>query len=194
MSLVGQKAPTFKADALVGNDFKSISLEDHKGKWVVLFFYPLNFTFVCPTEITAFQDKLGQFKEAGAEVIAVSVDSKYSHLAWNNTARNRGGLGGVQFPLVSDLSKEVCKAYDVLLPSGIALRALFLIDPQGTIQHTTVNFLSVGRSVDETLRVLRAFQTVEKTGEVCPANWTPGKPTMPQNPSGAAIFFEKHAK
>ncbi|MBI5369181.1 MAG: peroxiredoxin [Planctomycetes bacterium] len=194
MSLIGQKAPAFKADALVGNEFKNLSLEDYRGKWTILFFYPLNFTFVCPTEITGFQDRLSEFRELGAEVIAVSVDSKFSHLAWNSTPRTKGGLGGIQYPLVADLNKEISRSYDVLLPSGVALRGLFLIDPDGTIQHSTINNLSVGRNVDETLRVLRAFQTAQKTGDVCPMNWTPGKDTMTPNPKGAQAWFERHGK
>ncbi|MBI3273134.1 MAG: peroxiredoxin [Planctomycetes bacterium] len=192
MPLVGQKAPAFKADAVVGTEFKSIQLEDYRGKWVVLFFYPLDFTFVCPTELTAFQDRLTEFRELGAEVVAVSVDSKFSHLAWNNTPRGKGGLGGVQYPILSDLSKEIARSYDVLLAAGYALRGLFLIDPEGMVQHATLNAPNVGRNVEETLRVLRASQTALKTGEVCPVNWAPGKETI--NPKSAGAWFEKHAR
>ncbi len=192
MPLIGQKAPDFKADAVVGTEFRQVHLEDYRGKWVVLYFYPLDFTFVCPTEITSFSDRLKDFKEIGTEVIAVSIDSKFSHLAWNNMARNKGGLGGVQYPLVSDLQKTIARDYDVLLPTGFALRGLFVIDAEGVVQHATVNNTSVGRNIDEVLRTVKAFQTAAKTGEVCPMNWTPGKETI--NPKAAQAWFEKHGR
>ena len=194
-NLVGQKAPEFKLDAVVNGEFKPVSLADYKGKWVVLFFYPLDFTFVCPTEITAFSDRVEEFKKLGAEVLGVSVDSKFTHLAWINTPRAKGGLGPLGYPLLADLNKEVSRAYNVLLePPGIALRGLFLIDPDGAVQQQTVNNLPVGRSVDETLRLLQAFQQTKKSGEVCPANWAPGKDTMKPDPKGSLKYFEAHAK
>jgi alkyl hydroperoxide reductase subunit AhpC len=172
---VGQPAPGFTLEALVsaeqGKEFKKISLSDYKGKWVVLFFYPLDFTFVCPTEIKAFSEALDAFKKLNAEIIGASVDSKYSHLAW----LKRGDLGNLRYPLLSDFKKEVARRYGILDEAeGVALRGLFIIDPQGIIQHQNVNSLSVGRSVDEVLRVLEAIQT----GELCPINWKPGQKTL----------------
>lgn len=190
MLQVGQKAPEFKADAVVGESFKSISLADYKGKWVVLFFYPLDFTFVCPTEITAFSDEYESFRKLGSEVLACSVDSKFTHLAWVKTARTEGGLGIINFPILADINKKISADYGVLLPEGgVALRGLFLIDPNGVIQSATIHNLGVGRSVEETLRVLQGFQTVLKTGEVCPANWKPGSKTMKPDPKGSREFF-----
>ena len=195
MSLVGQKAPDFTLDAVVGGEFKQVTLDNFKGKYLVLFFYPLDYTFVCPTEITAFADAYEQFKKLGAEVAAVSIDSKFVHLAWQNTPRKQGGLGSVPFPHLSDINKSLAKDYGVLLePAGVALRGLFIIDGDGVVQHTTINFLGVGRSVDETLRVLQAIQTVKKTGEVCPANWKPGDDTMKGDVKGSLSYFEKHNK
>lgn len=190
MSLVGQKAPEFKLPAVVGREFKDVSLSDFRGKWVVMFFYPLDFTFVCPTEITGFSDRLGEFEKLGAQVLAFSTDSKFSHLAWVNTPRNKGGLGDLKYPLVADFTKTASKNYGVLNEQmGIAYRGLFLIDPEGIIRYEVVHDLSVGRSVDETLRVIQAFQHTIKTGEVCPINWTPGKDTI--NPKQADKYFEK---
>lgn len=191
MSLqVGQKAPEFKADAALGNDeFKNISLADYKGKWLVLFFYPLDFTFVCPTEINAFSDELDKFKKLGAEVIGVSVDSKFSHNAWVKTSRKEGGIQGLKYPLLADINKTIAGDYGVLLPAGIALRGLFIIDPEGILQYQVVNFLNFGRSTEETLRVLQALQTVKQTGEVCPANWKPGEKTMKPDPVKSKEYF-----
>ncbi len=190
MLQVGQKAPAFKADAALGNDeFKSISLEDYKGKWLVLFFYPLDFTFVCPTEINAFSDEIDKFKKIGAEVLGVSVDSKFSHNAWAKTPRKEGGIQGLKYPLLADINKSIANDYGVLLPGGIALRGLFVIDPEGTLQYQTVNFLNFGRSTDETLRVIQAMQTAKTTGEVCPANWKPGDKTMKPDPVKSKEFF-----
>ncbi len=191
-TLVQKPAPEFKGQAVVGKEFKEVKLSDYKGKWVVLFFYPLDFTFVCPTEITAFSDNYAKFKELNAEVIGVSVDSHFTHLAWVNTSRKEGGLGELQYPLLSDLSKNIARDYGVLLDGGIALRGLFLINPEGVVQYTVVHDLGVGRSVEETLRVLAAFQQVKKTGEVCPANWAPGKETMKPNPTASKQYFSKH--
>lgn len=187
---VGQKAPEFKADAALGNDeFKNISLADYKGKWLILFFYPLDFTFVCPTEINAFSDDLEQFKKLGAEVVGVSVDSKFSHNAWAKTPRKEGGIEGLKYPLLADINKTIANDYGVLLPAGIALRGLFIIDPEGTLQYQVVNFLNFGRSTEETLRVLQALQTVKTSGEVCPANWKPGQKTMKADPVKSKEYF-----
>lgn len=189
--LVGLEAPDFRATAVVDQEFRELSLRDYRGRDVVLFFYPLNFTFVCPTEITAFSDRHGEFARLDAAILAVSVDSPYSHLAWVQTERKSGGLGDVAYPLVSDLNKEIARAYHVLdEEAGTALRGLFLIDPDGVIRHSTVNDVAVGRSVDETLRVLQAFQLVRhRPGQVCPAGWTPGARTLAADPRGSRAFF-----
>ena len=189
---VQQAAPDFTADAIIDNDFGSVTLSELKGKWVVLFFYPLDFTFVCPTEITAFSDRVADFKALGAEVLGVSVDSKFSHHAWINTDRNKGGLGGCNFPLVADLNKEISRSYGVLLEgAGVALRGLFIINPEGNLSYQVVHDLNVGRSVDETLRVLKAFQFSAEHGDVCPANWNDGADTMKGDTHGAKEYFAK---
>lgn len=190
MSLVQKNAPDFKADAVVNGEFKPISLSDYKGKWVVLFFYPLDFTFVCPTEITAFSDRIDDFKKLSAEVLGCSVDSKYSHLAWVKTSRKDGGLGEIKYPLLADLSKKIGCDYGVLLDAGITLRGLFIISPEGKIAYEVVHDLGIGRNVDETLRVLEAIQTVQKTGEVCPANWKKGGKTMKPDPVKSKEYFQ----
>lgn len=190
MLQVGQKAPEFKADAAFGHDeFKSISLADYKGKWLVLFFYPLDFTFVCPTEINAFSDDLEKFQKLGCEVLGVSVDSKFSHNAWTKLSRKEGGIEGLKYPLLADINKTIANDYGVLLPAGIALRGLFVIDPEGVLQYQVVNFLNFGRSTEETLRVVQAIQTVKTSGEVCPANWKPGDKTMKADPVKSKEFF-----
>jgi peroxiredoxin (alkyl hydroperoxide reductase subunit C) len=187
---VGQMAPDFTATAVVDQEFKEISLSQYRGKYVVLFFYPLDFTFVCPTEITAFSDRYADFSAKNTEVLAVSVDSKYSHLAWIQTPRNQGGIGDIAYPLVADLKKEICASYNVLNEDGEADRGLFIINPQGMVMHMTVNKAPVGRNVDETLRVLQAYQYVEANpDEVCPANWTPGDKTMKEDPVGSKEYF-----
>lgn len=189
---VQQAAPDFTADAIIDNDFGSVTLSDYKGKWVVLFFYPLDFTFVCPTEITAFSDKVEAFKAIGAEVLGVSVDSKFSHYAWINTPRNQGGLGGCNFPLVADLNKDISRSYGVLLEdAGVALRGLFIINPEGNLAYQVVHDLNVGRSVEETLRVLKAFQFSAESGDVCPANWDTGADSMKGDTHGAKAYFDK---
>ncbi len=193
-SLVQKPAPHFEAEALLGEEFKKVSLADYKNKWVVLFFYPLDFTFVCPTEITAFDNAYASFKEAGAEVIGCSVDSKFSHLAWAKTARKDGGIGKLQFPLLADINKNIARDYGVLLPAGVALRGLFIINPEGKVAYSVVHDLGVGRNVDETLRVLKAFQETAKTGEVCPANWTPGKSTMKPDTNKSKEYFSQNAR
>ena len=191
MSLVQKQAPNFSAEAVIGGDFKKINLADYKGKWLVFFFYPLDFTFVCPTEITAFSDRVNDFKKLGAEVLACSVDSKFSHLAWTNTPRNKGGLGTIVYPLLSDMNKTISRDYGVLTDGGVALRGLFIVNPEGKIVYELVHDLGVGRSVEETLRVLEAFQYVAKNGEVCPANWVKGSATMKPDPKGSQEYFSK---
>nr|YP_009237368.1 thiol-specific antioxidant protein [Wildemania schizophylla]AKS28415.1 thiol-specific antioxidant protein [Wildemania schizophylla] len=187
---VGQAAPDFLATAVYDQEFKTIKLSDLKNKYVVLFFYPLDFTFVCPTEITAFSDKYADFSELNTEVLGVSVDSEYSHLAWLQTDRESGGLGDLSYPLVSDLKKEISIAYNVLNNDGVALRGLFIIDPKGVIQYSTINNLEFGRSVEETLRVLQAIQYVQShPDEVCPANWKPGDKTMNPDPIKSKNYF-----
>ncbi|XP_032922566.1 thioredoxin-dependent peroxide reductase, mitochondrial [Catharus ustulatus] len=189
---VTQHAPAFKGTAVVDGEFKELSLNDFKGKYLVLFFYPLDFTFVCPTEIVAFSNKANEFRDVNCEVVAVSVDSHFSHLAWINTPRKSGGLGKMNIPVLSDLTKQISRDYGVLLEGpGIALRGLFIIDPNGIIKHLSVNDLPVGRSVEETLRLVKAFQFVETHGEVCPANWTPNSPTIKPSPEGSKEYFEK---
>lgn len=177
-AFVTQPAPDFKAKALVNGEFKEISLSDYKGKKIVLFFYPLDFTFVCPTEILAFSDALKEFEARNTQVIGVSVDSHFSHWAWANTPRKEGGIQGVTFPLVSDLNKTIAQDYGVLLPAGISLRGLFIINTKGELKHITVNHNDLGRSVDEVLRLLDAIDFTEEHGEVCPANWHKGEKAM----------------
>jgi len=194
---VGQPAPDFSATAVYDMEFKTVKLSDYRGKkYVVLFFYPLDFTFVCPTEITAFSDRYDEFAKLDTEILGVSVDSEYSHLAWIQTDRKAGGVGELRYPLVSDLKKEISAAYNVLDPAaGVALRGLFIIDKEGIIQHATINNLAFGRSVDETLRTLQAIQYVQAhPDEVCPANWQPGQRTMNPDPVKSKEFFAAVAK
>uniref|UniRef100_UPI0037E752B7 thioredoxin-dependent peroxide reductase, mitochondrial n=1 Tax=Semicossyphus pulcher TaxID=241346 RepID=UPI0037E752B7 len=189
---VTQPAPAFKATAVHNGEFKEMSLADFKGKYLVLFFYPLDFTFVCPTEIISFSDKASEFHDVNCEVVGVSVDSHFTHLAWINTPRKTGGLGNIHIPLLSDLNKQISRDYGVLLEGpGIALRGLFIIDPNGVVKHMSVNDLPVGRCVEETLRLVKAFQFVETHGEVCPASWTPESPTIKPTPEGSKEYFEK---
>ena len=192
-TLVAKPAPEFEAQAVMPDgSFKQIKLSDYRGKYVVLFFYPLDFTFVCPTEIIAFSEKQGEFKKRNTQVIGVSIDSHFSHLAWRNTDRKKGGLGDIAYPLVADISKQVSKDYDVLADMGIAFRGLFLIDQEGIVQHQLVNNLPLGRNVDEALRLVDALQFHEKNGEVCPANWKEGEDGMQADPEGAQAYFSKH--
>jgi len=186
---VQKPAPEFTSQAVIGGEFKPVKLADYRGKYVVLFFYPLDFTFVCPTEIIAFSDRIADFKKRNAEVLGVSIDSRFSHLAWINTPRTKGGLGELQYPLVEDLTKSISSDYGVLLPEGIALRGLFVIDKTGIVRHITINDLPLGRSVDEVLRLLDALQHFEKHGEVCPADWKPG--SLALDPKKAGEYFEK---
>lgn len=190
--LVGKKAPEFKATAAIAGDFKEISLSDLRGKHVVLFFYPLDFTFVCPTELHAFQEKLEQFREMNTEVIGCSVDSQFSHNAWLKTPVSEGGIQGVKYPLLADINKTIARDYDVLIPeAGIALRGTFLIDKDGIVRQQTVNDLPLGRNVDEMLRLVEALQFHEKHGEVCPANWKKGEKSMKPNAEGLKTYFAK---
>ncbi len=188
---VGQQAPDFSATAVVDQEFKTIRLSDYRGKYVVLFFYPLDFTFVCPTEITAFSDRYDEFKQLNTEVLGASVDSEFSHLAWIQKDRKSGGVGDLNFPLVSDIKKEISSSYNVLDPeAGIALRGLFIIDKESIIQHATVNNLAFGRNVDEVLRTLQAIQYVQANpDEVCPAGWKPGEKTMKPDPVESKEYF-----
>lgn len=188
---VGQLAPDFMATAVYDQEFKTVKLSDYRGKYVVLFFYPLDFTFVCPTEITAFSDRYEEFSSLGAEILGVSVDSEFSHLAWIQTDRKAGGVGDLNYPLVSDIKKDIGAAFNVLDPeAGVALRGLFIIDKEGVIQHSTINNLSFGRNVDETLRTLQAIQHVQShPDEVCPAGWQPGDKTMTPDPVKSKDFF-----
>ncbi|THH32651.1 hypothetical protein EUX98_g1518 [Antrodiella citrinella] len=188
---IQKPAPAFTAEAVVDGLFQEISLSQYLGKWVVLFFYPMDFTFVCPTEILAFNDALVQFQEIETVVLGASTDSKYAHFAWATQARNQGGLGpDLKLPLLADPSHKIAQDYDVLIEGeGIALRGLFIIDPKGILRQITVNDLSVGRSVDETIRLIKAFQFTEKHGEVCPANWTEGSKSMKADPKGSLDYF-----
>ncbi|PKI37547.1 2-Cys peroxiredoxin BAS1, chloroplastic-like [Punica granatum] len=190
--LVGNKAPDFEAEAVFDQEFINVKLSDYLGKkYVILFFYPLDFTFVCPTEITAFSDRYGEFEKLNTEVLGVSVDSVFSHLAWVQTDRKSGGLGDLKYPLISDINKSISKSYGVLIPDqGIALRGLFIIDKEGVIQHSTINNLAIGRSVDETLRTLQALQYVQDNpDEVCPAGWKPGEKSMKPDPKLSKEYF-----
>ena len=192
-ALVAKPAPDFTAQAVMPDgSFKEIKLSDYKGKYVILFFYPLDFTFVCPTEIIAFSDKIDEFKKRNAEVLGVSIDSHFSHLAWRNTDRKTGGIGDIAYPLVADLSKKITYDYGVMHDAGIAFRGLFLIDKEGVVQHQLINNLPLGRNIDEALRMVDALQFHENNGEVCPANWKNGKDGMKPDPSGSKTYFDKH--
>lgn len=188
---VGQAAPDFTATAVYDQEFMEVKLSNYRGKYTVVFFYPLDFTFVCPTEITAFSDRYDEFKALNTEVLGISVDSEFSHLAWIQTDRKSGGVGDLNYPLVSDIKKEISTAYNVLEPdAGVALRGLFIVDKDGIIQYATVNNLAFGRSVDETLRILQAIQHVQANpDEVCPAGWTPGAQTMNPDPEKSKAYF-----
>jgi peroxiredoxin 2/4 len=190
--LVGKQAPDFNEKAVQGSTvIDGFTLSQFKGKYVVLFFYPLDFTFVCPTELHAFNAKLGEFKAKGAEVVGVSTDSWFSHLAWLETPVSKGGIQGVEYPIVSDFNKKISADYDVLLGGGMALRGLFLIDKAGIVQHQVVNNLPLGRNVDEALRMVDALQFFETNGEVCPANWNKGDKAMKPNAAGLVEYFKK---
>uniref|UniRef100_A0A0D3BAT7 thioredoxin-dependent peroxiredoxin n=1 Tax=Brassica oleracea var. oleracea TaxID=109376 RepID=A0A0D3BAT7_BRAOL len=192
LPLVGNKAPDFEAEAVFDQEFIKVKLSEYIGnKYVILFFYPLDFTFVCPTEITAFSDRYAEFEKLNTEVLGVSVDSVFSHLAWIQTDRKSGGLGDLNYPLISDVTKSISKSFGVLIhDQGIALRGLFIIDKEGVIQHSTINNLGIGRSVDETMRTLQALQYIqENPDEVCPAGWKPGEKSMKPDPKLSKEYF-----
>jgi len=189
-TLVTKEAPNFTAQAVLPDgSFADLTLSAYRGKTVVLFFYPLDFTFVCPSEIIAFHKKLGEFKARNTEVIGVSVDSVYTHFAWRQTPVNGGGIGEVGFPLVADLTKAIARDYDVLVDDAVALRGLFLIDTHGIVRHQLINDLPLGRSVDEVLRLIDALHFVEEHGEVCPANWKSGEEAMTPTADGVAKYL-----
>ena len=189
-AFVSQKAPDFTADAYVNGEFQKVSLSDYRGKKVVLFFYPLDFTFVCPTEILAFTDRMEEFKKRNTEVIAVSVDSHFTHHAWAQVDRKDGGIKGVNYPLVADLSKNISRSYAVLLEdAGIALRGLFIINKEGILKHATINHLDLGRNIDEVLRLLDAVDYTEQYGEVCPVNWKKGEKAMKPTAAGLREYM-----
>lgn len=194
-NLITKKAPDFTAQAVMAdNSIVDLTLSSYKGKYVILFFYPLDFTFVCPSEILAFDRAVNAFKKKNCELIGVSVDSQFTHLAWKNTEINEGGIGNVKYPLVADLNKSISQSYGVLLPDeGVSLRGLFLIDKEGIIRHAVINDLPLGRNVDEALRMVDALQFFEANGEVCPANWKPGEDAMKPTPEGVAAYLSKHA-
>ena len=192
--LVTKPAPDFKAQAVMpDNSFAELKLSDYRGKYVILFFYPLDFTFVCPSEIIAFNKALPEFRKKDAEIVGVSVDSHFTHWAWKNTPPSQGGIGRIDYPLVADLSKTISRDYGVLVNDSVALRGLFLIDKAGIIRHAVINDLSLGRNVDEALRMLDALQYTEKYGEVCPANWRHGDEAMKATAEGVASYLAKHA-
>ncbi len=192
--LVSTEAPEFTATAVMpDNSFKNdFSLADFRGKYVLMFFYPLDFTFVCPSEIIAFNKQLEEFKSRNCEVIGVSTDSHFSHWAWKNTPVEKGGIGNIQFPLVADFQKTISQDYGLLLEGGMALRGAFLIDKDGVIQHCTINNLGLGRNVDEMIRLVDALQHLEEFGEVCPANWKKGDDAMKPTAEGVAKYLSEH--
>ncbi|MCL2760696.1 MAG: peroxiredoxin [Desulfuromonadales bacterium] len=194
-TLVAKAAPDFTADAVMpDNTFNQITLSSFKGKYILLFFYPMDFTFVCPSEILAFNKKVKEFKKRNCEVIGVSVDSKFTHFAWKNTPVNDGGIGDIQYPLVSDITKNIARSYGILFNEAVALRGLFLIDTKGIVRHATINDLPLGRNVDEALRTLSALEFVETHGDqVCPANWNEGADAMKASTEGVAEYLSKHA-
>lgn len=196
--LVGKAAPDFSAVAVMGNNEinEMFNLEKYiNGKYAVIFFYPLDFTFVCPSELIAFNHRLDEFKKRNVEVIGISIDSQFTHLAWKNTSVDKGGIGQVQYPLVADIKHEICKAYDVEFDAaGVAFRGSFLIDRAGVVRHQVVNDLPLGRNIDEMLRMVDALQFTEEHGEVCPAGWSKGKAGMKASTEGVARYLANHAK
>ncbi len=189
--LVGKRAPEFTAKAVSkGRVIDNFSLNQFKGKYVILFFYPLDFTFVCPTELHAFEEKHADFEARNAQVVGCSVDSHYSHFAWLNTPKGKGGIQGVNYPIIADINKTIARSYDVLLETeGVAYRGLFLIDKEGVVRHQVVNDLPLGRSVEEALRILDALIYFETHGEVCPANWQKGKKTFKPTQEDLEKYF-----
>jgi len=194
-TLVTKEAPDFTAQAVMpDSSFAELKLSSYRGRYVVLFFYPLDFTFVCPSEIIAFDAALARFQKKNTQVLGCSVDSHFTHLAWKNTPRKQGGIGPIQYPLVSDLTKQISRDYGVLFDDRVALRGLFLIDKAGIVRHALVNDLPIGRSVDEAIRVLDALQFHEEHGDVCPANWHQGEEAMKPTAEGVASYLAKHDK
>ncbi|KAB2833265.1 MAG: peroxiredoxin [Caedimonadaceae bacterium] len=191
--LVGKQAPNFKAKCVTKDQCTEVELKDYKGKYVILFFYPLDFTFVCPTELHAFQARLKEFNENNCVVLGCSVDSHFSHMAWLNTPKEKGGIQGVTYGLLSDLGGNIARDFDVLCPEGVAYRGLFLIDCDGIVRHQVVNDLPLGRSVEEALRMLLALQHTEKYGEVCPANWKKGSNAIKTTTESVADYLVKTA-
>lgn len=195
-----QKSPFWQAVAVKNEEFVKLNSEEYKGKYLILLFYPFDFTYVCPTELIAFSDAIKDFKDLNAEVVGISTDSHFTHLAWIRTQRSKGGVGKLNFPLVADISKKISKSYGVLVEDetdelfGASLRGLFIIDDKGIIRSYTINDAPVGRSVDETLRLIRAFQYADKHGEVCPANWKPGDNTIKPNQDQKKEYFESAYK
>jgi peroxiredoxin (alkyl hydroperoxide reductase subunit C) len=193
-SLVTKAAPDFTAKAVMpDHTFEDLQLSKHHGKYVVLFFYPLDFTFICPTEILAFNERIEAFRERNAEVIGISVDSEYTHYAWRTTPPEQGGIGAIRYPLVADLDKNIARAYGVLIDEKVALRGLFLIDRKGIVRHELVNDLGIGRNVDEALRVLDALRFCDEHGDVCPANWNLGDETLKPTAEGVALYLSTHS-
>ena len=194
-TLVTKQAPDFKATAVTETgEFKDVTLADYKDQYVLLYVYPLDFTFVCPSEILAFNSKVAEFKERNVQLLGVSIDSHFSHLAWRNTPVEKGGIGQIDYPLIADVTKNIARDYGVLHNESIALRGLFLIDKAGIVQHSTINNLPLGRNVEEALRMVDALQYTEQHGEVCPANWKKGQDAMKPTADGVADYLSKHAK
>ncbi len=194
--LVGKKAPEINAPAVMadGSINESFSLSDYKGKYIVLFFYPLDFTFVCPTELIAFSHRIDEFESRGVQVLGCSIDSHFTHQAWRNTAVENGGIGPVKYPLIADIKHQICRDYDVELdPAGVALRGSFLIDREGVVRHQVVNDLPLGRNIDEMLRMIDALQFHEQHGEVCPAGWNKGDQGMVADSKGVASYLAEQA-
>jgi peroxiredoxin (alkyl hydroperoxide reductase subunit C) len=194
--LVGKRAPDFTAAAVLGNnEIQTVTFSTlMKGRYAVLFFYPLDFTFVCPTELIAFEHRLDEFKKRNVEVVGISIDSEHTHLAWKTTPEAKGGVGALRYPLVADVKHEISKAYDVESEGGMAFRGSFLVDREGIVRHQVVNDLPLGRNIDEMLRMVDALQFHEEHGEVCPAGWTKGKAGMKDNAKGVADYLSSHAK
>jgi peroxiredoxin 2/4 len=193
--LIARPAPNFTAPAVLpdGQIVEDFTLSSLKGKYVVLFFWPLDFTFVCPTEIIAHDRRIEKFREKGVEIVGVSIDSQFTHFAWRTASINEGGIGPVRFPMVADITHEITRAYGIEHPAGVALRASFLIDREGVVQHQVVNNLPLGRNVDEMLRMVDALQFHETYGEVCPAGWQKGDEGMTATPGGVANYLKSHS-
>lgn len=196
MSLIGQNAPDFTAQAVLPDDqIVSLTLSEYlKGSYGLIFFYPLDFTFVCPSEILAFSNRMDKFAALNTKVVGVSVDSQFSHYAWRNTPVEKGGIGQIKFPLVADLTKQIARDYGVLINDAVALRGTFLIDRDGKIRHYVINDLPLGRNVDESIRMVEALQFHEENGEVCPAGWNKGQKGMTANAEGVAAYLAEKAE